>query len=237
MRVVFSVVKKEVKSYFNTPIAYVILVSFLTLVHWLFFRSFFLEGLLELRSFFFFVPWVFLFLIPAITMKSWAEEKKQGTVEILLTLPISDWEVVAGKFLAAFVFFFANIFFTLTLPLTLNYLGNPDNGVILAGYLGLLLTGAAYLSIGLFISSITKNQIIAFILGVVSMFLLTAIANDLILFSLPGFLVPVFQYISLAKHFESISHGVLDLHDVVYYFSVIIFFLFLNVRVLELRKT
>jgi len=232
-----SIVKKEIQVYFNTPIAYVILTFFLVLVNWFFFRSFFLNGVLELRNFFFGLPWFFLFLIPAITMKSWSEERKVGTLESILTLPISDWEVVLGKFFGCFIFFSINIILTITLPLTINYLGAPDNGVIITGYLGLLLMGASYISIGLFVSSLTENQIIAFIGGVVVMFLLTIAGNNLVLFSIPSFLVPTFRYIGMSTHFESITHGVVDSRDIIYYVSVIISFLFLNVRKLESRKS
>lgn len=236
MKVIFALVRKEMKVYFNTPIAYVILTFFLVLINWFFFRSFFLDGVLELRGFFFGQPWFFLFLIPAITMKSWAEEKKSGTMEVLLTLPISDWETVLGKFLGCFLFFSINILLTLTLPLTMNYLGAPDNGVIFAGYLGLFLMGGSYIAIGLFISSITENQIIAFVVGVMAMFSLTIIGNNVVLFSVPDFMVPIFKYVSLATHFDSINHGVLDSRDIIYYISIIFFFLFLNVRILESRK-
>ena len=126
---------------------------------------------------------------------------------------------------------------TLTLPLTINYLGTPDNGVIISGYIGLMLMGASYISIGLFVSSLTENQIIAFIGGVVIMFLLTIMGNNLVLFSIPEFLVPIFRYMGMATHFESINHGVVDSRDIIYYISVIISFLFLNVRRLESRKS
>jgi len=169
-------------------------------------------------------------------MRLWAEEKKMGTMELLMTLPLRDWEIVIGKFLAAFLFLGITVLLTFTFPLTLYYLGQPDLGPILGGYIGALLMGAAYLSIGLFISCLTENQIVAFILSVFACFALFIIGEPIVLTALPGWLAGTFSFLGLGSHFQSIGRGVIDSRDIIYYFSVIIFFLFLNTRFVESRK-
>lgn len=189
-----------------------------------------------MRGYFGLLPWVFLFFVPAITMRSWAEEKKVRTLELLLTWPVSDFEVVFGKFMAALSFLATVIVLSFTIPLTIMILGKPDIGPMLGGYIGALLMGGAYLSIGLWVSSHTENQIVAFILGVVATFILFIIGNPFVTMSAPSVLVPILSYIGLGNHFESIQRGVLDTRDIIYYFSVIAFFLFLNVQSLASRK-
>jgi ABC-2 type transport system permease protein len=169
-------------------------------------------------------------------MRLWAEEKRQGTYEILLTFPVRDWEVVLGKFLAGFAFLAAVVLLTFSLPLTASYLGNPDMGPIIGGYLGILLMGGAYLAIGLFASSITVNQIIGFITGIAISFSLFIIGEHIVLFSLPSWLTPIFEYIGLGTHFNSLGRGVIDTRDIVYYLSVIFFFILLNAQVIASRK-
>jgi ABC-2 type transport system permease protein len=169
-------------------------------------------------------------------MRSWAEEKKLGTMEVLMTLPLKDYEVVLGKFLASFVFIIIAVLLTFPLSLTTYLLGEPDTGTIVGGYLGACLMGGAYLSIGLFISSLTKNQIVAFIISIVTCFALLIIGEDIVLMSAPNMVVPIFTYIGLGAHFESISRGVIDSRDLIYYGSVIGFFLFLNTLAIESRK-
>jgi ABC-2 type transport system permease protein len=236
MRNVWTIFKKEFRSYFNSPIAYIVITVFLVLNGWLFFRGFFIVNQADLRSFFGLQPWLFLFFVPAITMRLWAEEKRQGTFEILLTFPIRDWEVVSGKFLAGFAFLATTVFLTLSLPLTASYLGNPDMGPIIGGYIGVLLMGGAYLSIGLFASSITVNQIIGFIVGISISFFFFIIGEHIVLFSLPSELAPFFEYLGLGTHFDSIGRGVIDTRDIVYYLSLIFFFLLLNAQVIAGRK-
>lgn len=236
MRNIWTIFKKEFRSYFNSPIAYIVITVFLVLNSWLFFRGFFILNQADLRSFFALQPWLFLFFVPAITMRLWAEEKRQGTYEILLTFPVSDWEVVFGKFLAGFAFLAIAVFLTLSLPLTVSYLGNPDTGPITGGYVGTLLMGAAYLAIGLFASSITVNQIIAFIVGITISFFFLIIGEPIVLFSLPSWLVPFFEYLGLGKHFASVGRGVIDTRDIIYYSSLIFFFLLLNTQVISSRK-
>jgi ABC-2 type transport system permease protein len=240
MRNFYAILKKEFKSYFNLPIAYIYITVFLVLSNWLFLRVFFIAGQASMRNFFGFMPWMFLFFVPAITMRLWAEEKKLGTMEVLMTLPVRDYQVVLGKFFASFCFLILTVGLSFPLVITVAVLANPDPGVdfgpIIGSYLGVLLMGGAYLAIGLFISSLTENQIIAFIISIVVIFALIIVGEDIVLFSVPDPLVPIFDYLSLGKHFDSISRGVIDSRDLVYYFSMIGFFLYLNVRKLETGK-
>jgi ABC-2 type transport system permease protein len=236
MKNIGTIYWKEFKSYFSSPIAYIFIISFLVVTSWLFFRTFFLMNQSSMRSFFELLPWVFMFLAPAITMRSWAEEKKLGTLEILMTLPVREWEIVLGKFLAGFAFLVVTMALTFPLPLTVMLLGNPDMGPIWGGYLGAFLLGGAYLAIGLFASSLTENQIVAFIVAIMVCFFLLIAGENFVLFNVPAGLVPVLSYLGLGSHFQSIGRGVIDSRDVVYYASVIGFFLFLNQLSLESRK-
>jgi ABC-2 type transport system permease protein len=236
MENIFIIAKKEFKSFFISPIAYVFITVYLVVTNFLFFQGFFLNNQADMRGYFGLLPWVFLFFVPAITMRSWAEEKKAKTLELMLTWPLSDVEVVVGKFLASFAFLTIAILASLTIPITIMMLGSPDMGPIIGGYAGAILMGAAYLAIGLWISSHTENQIIAFIVGVVVTFVLFMISNPFVLLAAPSWLSPVLSYIGLGRHFESIERGVIDSRDIVYYLSVVGFFLFLNVQSLASRK-
>jgi ABC-2 type transport system permease protein len=236
MRVIAALTKKEFKSSFQSPIAYIYLVVFLVFTAWFFFRGFFLMNVAGMRGFFSLMPWTFLFLIPAATMRLWAEEQKLGTMEVLMTWPVREHEAVLGKFLAGFGLLAVSLLLTLPLAATVFLVGDPDPGPILAGYLGLLFMGSAYLAIGLFASSLTENQIVAFILGVFMIFVLFIIGEDFVLVAVPGWVSPIFGFLGLGAHFSSIGRGVIDSRDVVYYLSVIFFFLYLNVRRLESRK-
>ncbi len=227
---------KEFRSYFQSTIAYIFITLFLVLTQWLFFQGFFVIGQATMRDFFALIPIVFLLFVPAATMRLWAEEKKLGTVELLLTLPVTDWQAVLGKFLAAWAFLAVTVLLTLPLTLTVVSLGNPDNGALVGGYLGSLLLGGAYIAIGLWASSLTQNQIVAFIVTVVLCFVLYIIGDPIVLSSIPKALAPFFAGLSLSAHFESIGRGVVDSRDILYYLSVIAFFLFLNVRSIESRK-
>jgi ABC-2 type transport system permease protein len=232
---VLAVFRKEFRTYFNSTIAYVFITIFLILTIWLFFRSFFLVNQATLRDFFGLIPIIFLLFVPAVTMRLWAEERKLGTMELLMTLPVTDTQVVLGKFLASLAFLTIAIALTFPLAIMVEALGNPDWGPIIGGYLGVLLLGGAYLAIGLYISSLTENQIVAFILSVVVCFILFIIGEDLILFALPEWIRPVGQALGLGAHFDSIGRGVIDSRDVIFYLSVIGFFLYLNVRSIERR--
>lgn len=236
MKNIANIFWKEFRAYFSSPIAYIFIISFLGVTNWLFFRTFFLANQSSLRPFFSLLPWVFLFLAPAITMRSWAEEKKLGTIEILMTLPIKEYEVVIAKFLSTFVFLIVTLFLTFPLPLTVMVLGNPDPGPIWGGYVGAFLLGGAYLAIGLFSSSLTENQIVAFIVSIMLCFALLIVGENFVLINAPSVLVPVFSYLGLGAHFQSIGRGVIDSRDIMYYLSVIGFFLFLNQISIESRK-
>ena len=236
MRTIAALTRKEFRSYFHSPIAYIYLVVFLSFTSWFFFRGFFVMNVASMRAFFSLMPWVFLFLIPAVTMRLWAEEQKLGTMEVLMTWPVREHEAVLGKFLAALGLLAVSLVLTFPLAATVFLAGDPDPGPILTGYLGLLFMGAAYLAIGLFASSLTENQIVAFITGVFLTFTLFVIGEGFVVVALPSWLAPLFSWLGLGAHFSSIGRGVIDSRDVVYYLSVIFFFLYLNVLRLESRK-
>lgn len=222
--------------YFNSPIAYIFLAIFLVVGNWLFFNSFFLIGQANMRNYFILLPWIFLFLTPAITMRLWAEEKRSGTIEFLLTLPITDWQIILGKFFGALAFLGVALLLSITLPATVMSLGQPDLGPIIGSYLGALFMGATYLAIGLFISSLTKNQIVAFMLSIAGCFLFYIVGIDFIVATSPQFLAPVLKFIGIGTHFDNIARGVIDTKDIIYYISFIWLFLWLNKEVVSLRK-
>jgi len=237
MSAVIAVFKKEFVSYFISPIAYVFIIVFLIGTNFMYFQPFFLINQADMRSYFELLPWVFLFFVPAITMRSWAEEKKSKTIELLLTWPLSDAQVVFGKFLASLAFLAAAVILSITIPITLFIIGSPDPGPIIGGYAGALLMGSAYLAIGLWVSSHTENQIVAFILAWVAMFALMIVGHPLVTMKVPAALVPLFSYLGLFTHFESIGRGVIDTRDVIYYLSMTGVFLFLNAQTLGSRKS
>lgn len=236
LRSIAVLVKKELASYFHSPIAYVVISVFLAIVNWLFFKPFFLVGEASLRSFFDILPWLILFLAPALTMRVWAEEKKSGTFEILMTLPISNWQAVIAKFLGAFIFLLLIIVLTFNLPLTVGNMGNLDWGPVIGGYLGVIFIGMVYLSVGLFFSSVTRNQIIALVGTLVACFLILVAGSNFVLAGLPNLLAKILTTAGLANHYGNLAKGVLDTKDFVYFFSVAFFFLWLNARILEARK-
>ncbi len=233
-----SIFKRELRSYFSSPIGFVFVIFYLLVSNAFFFfvQDFFKQGQVSMRGYFAALPWVFLFFVPAITMRLWAEEKKMGTVELLLTMPIREWEVVMGKFLASFAFLAITLLCSLTIPLTLLYLGKPDMGVVIGSYVGALFLGSAYLAIGLYISSLTENQVVAFIISLAVIFVLLLIGIAPIYMNALGSIVAVCEYISLLSHFNNVTRGVIDSRDVVYYVSVIVLFLYLNVKNIEARK-
>ncbi|MFH1677482.1 MAG: ABC transporter permease subunit, partial [Patescibacteria group bacterium] len=235
LKTIYILFKKELMSYFNSPIAYIFIGVFLIVGNWLFFNYFFLIGQASMRNYFAILPWIFLFLSPAITMRLWAEEKKSGTIEFLLTLPITDWQAVLSKFFGALVFMFIALLLSITLPITVAILGNVDLGPIIGSYLGALFLGGSYLALGLFISSLTKNQIIAFILSLAACFGAFIIGADFVLAQAPQFAAPLMKFLGLGSHFYNIAKGVIDSKDIIYYSLFIFFFLWLNVRVIEKR--
>jgi len=165
LKTIYILFKKELMHYFNSPIAYIFIAVFLIVGNWLYFNSFFLVGQASMRQYFLLLPWIFLFLCPAVTMRLWAEEKKSGTVEFLMTLPITDWQVVLGKFFGSLIFIFISLLLSFSIPVSLYFIGNLDFGPIIGSYLGALFLSGSYLALGIFISSLTKNQIIAFLLS------------------------------------------------------------------------
>jgi ABC-2 type transport system permease protein len=237
MNIIAAVFKKEFASYFISPIAYVFIIVFLAGANFMYFQPFFLINQADMRNYFGLLPWIFLFFVPAITMRSWAEEKKSKTMELLLTWPLSDAQVVLGKFLASLAFLASALLLSATIPITLFIIGNPDPGPIIGGYAGALLMGAAYLAIGLWISSHTENQIVAFIISWVVIFIMMIIGHPMVTSKIPAALVPLFSYLGLFTHFESIERGVIDSRDVIYYLSVTGVFLFLNAQSLGGRKS
>ena len=235
LKTVYILFKKELMGYFNSPIAYIFIGVFLIVGNWLFFKNFYIIGQASMRAYFELLPWIFLFLAPAITMRLWAEEKKNGTIEFLLTLPLTDWQIVLSKFFGSLAFLFISLLLTITIPISLISIGNVDWGPVIGGYLGALFLGGAFLSLGLFISSLTKNQIIAFILALVASFIAFIIGANFVLVGAPQFLVPIMSFMGLGTHFYNIARGVIDTKDVIYYLSFIFVFLYLNARVIEAR--
>jgi len=235
-KTIYTLFKKELMSYFNSPIAYIFIGVFLVIGNWLFFNSFFLIGQASMRSYFVILPWIFLFLSPAITMRLWAEEKRSGTIEFLLTLPVTDWQVVLAKFFGSLAFMTVTLLLSISLPITIAFLGEVDLGPIIGGYIGALFLGGSYLALGLFISSLTKNQIIAFVLGLMACFIVFVVGADFVLAGAPQFAVPVMKFMGLGSHFYNIAKGVIDSKDIIYYGSFIFLFLWLNVRVIEGRE-
>ena len=241
MRPALVVARRELAGYFATPVAYVFITIFLVLSGVLTFTlgNFFARSQADLLPFFSFVPWLFLFLVPALTMRLWAEERRLGTIELLLTLPLAQWQAVLGTFLAAWAF--CGIALALTFPLwvTVNLLGEPDNGVILAGYIGSLLVAGAYLAVGAAVSALTKNQVIAFVLAVALCFVFAASASPMVtefLSTRLPVLAEVSRAVSVADRFSGFARGVVALRDLVFFASFIAFFLFVNAVVLDHRK-
>lgn len=233
---IINIFKKELRSYFASPIAYIFLVVFLIVSQWLFFRAFFLNGQVTMRPFFNLVPWIFLIVLPALTMRLWADERKGGGMELLLTLPLRDYEPVIGKFKAAFFMLIITLILTLPLTLTVSALGNVDGGEVIGGYLGALLLGGTIIAFGAFMSSITKNQIVAFLLSVAFSFIFLIIGQDYVLTPFSGFLAGVLNFVSFLPHYQTLGTGLIDLGDVMYFIGMIFFFLFLNTKVLESRQ-
>jgi len=239
---VVSIFKREFLGYFSTPIAYVFLAIFVFLsgIFTFYMGSFFDRGQADLQPFFQFHPWLYLFLIPALAMRLWSEERRGGTIELLLTLPVTISQAVLGKFLAAWAFSGIALLLTFPLWITVNYLGNADNGVILASYLGSLLMAGAFLAIGACMSALTRNQVIAFVVSaVVSLgFVLSGFPLVLDFFSswAPEFVVQAVSSFSFLSHFNAISEGVIELRDVVYFVSLIAFWLFANAVIIDVKK-
>jgi len=234
MNNILTIFKKELKSYFYSPVAYIVIVVFLIITGWFFTSSLFVAGVISMRNVFDIIPFIFLFFIPAISMRTFSEEKKSGTIELLLTKPITDFEIVIGKFLSTFGLAALTLVPTFIYVFSLKMLGPVDFGSIFSAYIGLLLMCGIYIGIGLFASSLTENQVIAFIISFLIIFILFML-NKILMF-VPAPIVPILEYISTDYHFSSITRGVIDSKDLIYYFSGIYIMLLLTKTSLEARK-
>ena len=233
IRRTLSIAKREFRSYFNSPIAYIVISVFLLLSGWFFFTPLFLVGRSSLRGFFSFTPVLFIIFIPAITMRLIAEEVKTGTLEWLTSMPLRDFEMVLGKFLAALGLIAVALAITLPYPISVEMIGSLDWGPVIGGYLGLLLLAGALLAVGLFASSLTRNQIVAFIIGVTLCFMFYMV--DKVVFFLPEHLAAIFQYLSVDYHFRNIARGVIDTRDVLFYLGMMVIGLFLTMESVKRR--
>lgn len=242
MKALCSIYKREFTSYFVTPVAYVFIVIFLfmTGIFTFYIGAFYETNQADLEPFFRFHPWLYLFLIPAISMRLWSDERKSGSIELLMTLPVSITDAVIGKFLAAWSFTAVALFLTFPMWITVNYLGSPDNTVILASYIGSLVMAGGFLAIGSCISAFTKSQVISFVISVVIcfMFILSGFPMVLDFFEgwAPQAIVDAIASLSFLTHFTSIKKGVIDIRDVVYFGTLIAFWLYVNVVVIERKK-
>jgi len=238
-----GIFKRELKSYFESPVAYVFLVVFLLLIGFFTFSvaRYYEAGQADMRIFFFWHPWLYLLLVPAASMRLWAEERRSGTIELLLTLPVTLTQTIVGKFLAAWVFLGLAVGLTFPLVITTAYLGDPDSGVVAGGYLGSILLAGTYLSVGMLTSAATRSQVISFVLSViVCLFLLVAgwpPVTDMLVRWAPGWMVRGIASFSVMPHYESIQRGVLDLRDIGYYISVIVVMLFATHLTLQNRQS
>lgn len=242
MRNALIIAGRELKAYFATPVAYVFIVIFLALSAALTFYlgGFFERGEASLAPFFIFHPWLYLLLVPAIAMRLWAEERKSGTIELLITLPVTAAEAVIGKFLAAWAFIGLALLLTFPMWITVNVLGSPDNGVIFGGYVASFLMAGAFLAIGSCMSALTRNQVIAFVLAAAVCFVFTMSGLNLVQDGLrqvgPAWLADFVASLSFLTHFDSITKGLISLRDLVFFLSMIAFWLFATTVAIEVRK-
>ncbi len=234
MRQAVLIFQKEFKDYFISPIAYIVIAIFLLVTGWLFFSTFFLFDQVELRRFFNLLPFLFALMVPIITMRLFSEELNVGSYEILLTLPVTFMDIILGKFLAGTAFVAAILVPTLSYPIFISFLGDLDWGVVAGSYIGALLMGAAYVAIGLFASSLTRNQIIACIVGMVICVMLAIV--DKMLFFFPQSILSVVTYLSSAIHFENVAKGIVDSRDILYFFSIMFLGLYATHLVMQEKK-
>ena len=239
---IWAIFKRELRAYFSTPVAYVFIVIFLFLtgIFTFYIGNFFETNQADLSPFFSFHPWLYLFLIPAISMRLWSEERKTGTIELLMTLPVTLWEAVIGKYLAAWCFTAIALALTFPIWITVNYLGDPDNTVIFVSYIGSLLMAGGFLAIGSCISALTKNQVIAFVISIVICFLFILSGFPLVLDFFSGWapqpILDAISSFSFLSHFNSIMKGVIDIRDIIFFASLIGLWLYLNTLAIESNK-
>ncbi len=234
MKKTMPIFRRELSAYFFSPMAYIVISVFLLITGWFFTSELFLSNSSSLRNVFEIITFIFIFFIPAFTMRLLSEERKSGTIELLVTMPVSDLEIVLGKYFAGLGLLIVALFFSLPYAFTLMVLGQPDIGMLICGYLGLVLLGASYVSIGVFASTVSKNQVVAFIIAFTIIFTLWLIDKFLII--MPVYLVPMLQFLSIDYHFNNIARGVIDSRDLLYYLSLIVFMLSLSKLSLERRK-
>ena len=242
MKPILTIAKREISGYFSSPVAFVFIVIFLLLSGFFTFMvaQLFDRGQANLEAFFAWHPWLYLFLVPAVGMRMWSEERRLGTIELLLTMPVTPWQAIVGKFLAAWAVVGLALVLTFPVWITVNYLGNPDNGVIFASYLGSFLMGGAYLAITAMTSAMTRNQVVAFIVSVVlALFLILAgwppVTDLLVQWAKPWFVEAIAAF-SVMTHFDSIQKGVLDSRDILFFLSVIVFSLFTTGVILRAHR-
>lgn len=234
LRKILIIFKREVRTFFSSPVAYIVITLFLLLTGWFFFSTFFLSERADIRDFFNLLPIVFSFIIPALTMRLFAEEYRSGSFEISTTLPISLIDIIAGKFLATLFFVIVMLVPTMIYPMFISFLGDLDPGPVIGGYVGAVLLAGAYSSLGILASSLTSNQIVAFIISAAGCFFLTIISSMLIF--IPSFLTGFFQYLGAVFHFNNIAKGIIDSRDLVYFISVIIIGLYSTYIVIRERS-
>ncbi|MEO0730605.1 MAG: ABC transporter permease [Pseudomonadota bacterium] len=239
---VWLIFTREFKAYFRTPLAAIFLLVFLGLVTGLTFfaAGFFDRGQADLSAFFMWHPWLYMILMPALGMRLWAEERGSGTIELLMTLPVETWQLVIGKFMAGWAFVGTALIATMSMWVTVNYLGNPDNGVILASYIGSWLMAGAFLALAACISALTKNQVIAFIIATIAGFLLVMAGYDLVLASVRGWapdaIIEIIQSLSFISHFNRLTTGMIEMTTVIFFGSMIALCLWINVQLVDLKK-
>ena len=242
MRVTLTIARRELAAYFSTPLAYVFLVAFVAAAGaaTFYFGAFMERRQADLIPFFYFHPWLYLILVPAVGMRLWAEERRQGTIELLMTLPVTAWQAVLGKFIAAWIFVGIALALTFPIWISVNYLGEPDNGVIIASYVASFLMAGALVAVTSFASALTKSQVVAFVFGVDACFLLMMSGLDLVLNLFQGwapqYVVDLVGSFSLLTHFNAIAQGVLDLPAIVFFVALMLLFLFINRQVVESRR-
>jgi len=242
MSQVINICKRELTSYFATPVAYVFLMIFLIMagVFTFYLGSFYERGQADLLSFFNFHPWLYLFFMPAISMGLWSQERQLGTIELLMTLPVTLWQAVLGKFLAAWLFSGLALLLTFPIWLTVNYLGSPDNGIIFAGYIGSWLMAGSFLAIGGCMSALSRNQIVAFIMAVVISFLFMVSGLNIVIDLFSGWasqqLIDLIASLSFLTRFESVSRGVIDIRDLIYFLTLMVSWLYLTTQVIDRKK-
>lgn len=234
MQNIWSIFKRELRAYFDSPTAYVVIIVFLLVTGWFFTTNFFAVAQADMRVAFGIIPFIFIFITPAITMRLISEERKTGTMELLVTMPITDVEIIIGKYLAAIGLLGAMLVPTIAYAVTVTILGDVDPGPVIGGYVGLVLMGGAYLALGTFGSSLTESQVVAFIISWLLVFIFFLL--DKVLFLLPNWLVTPVEYLSIEYHFQNLSRGVIDSRDIIFYLSIITLTLLLAARSLAARR-